>query len=70
MDIEGFVRRRIAEEDQNTIEDILADRIMEFKDIGKENALKMASAVVDEVQNTLKIKDQEDEFLKEIIGFP
>ena len=70
MDIEGFVRRRIAEEDQNTIEDILADRIMEFKDIGKENALKMASAVVDEVQNTLKIKDQKDEFLKEIIGFP
>ena len=70
MDIEGFVRRRIAEEDQNTIEDILADRIMEFKNIGKENALKMASAVVDEVQNTLKIKDQKDEFLKEIIGFP
>lgn len=69
MDIEGFVRRRIAKEDQNTIEDILADRILEFKDIGKDNALKMASAVVDEVQNTLKIKDQEDEFLKEIIGF-
>lgn len=69
MDIEGFVRRRITEEDQNSIEDVLADRILEFKDIGKENALKMAAAVVDEVQNTLKIQNQDDEFLKEIIGF-
>jgi hydrogenase expression/formation protein len=69
MDIEGFVRRRIAEEDQNTIEDVLSDRIMEFKDIDKENALKLASAVMDEVQNTLKIENQDDEFLKEIIGF-
>ncbi len=69
MDIEGFVRRRIAEDDQNTIENVLSDRIMEFKDIGKDNALKMASAVVDEVQYTLKIQEQEDEFLKEIIGF-
>jgi hydrogenase expression/formation protein len=69
MDIEGFVRRRINNEDQETITEVLADRIMEFKDIPKDDAIAMAAAVIEEVQNTLKIQNQDDEFLREIIDY-
>jgi hydrogenase expression/formation protein len=69
MDIEGFVRSMIKEKDQDTIENILAERIREFKDISPDKALQMAHAVVEEVKSTLKIQESDDEFLKEIIGF-
>ncbi|MBC7119360.1 MAG: hypothetical protein H5T36_02830 [Methanobacteriaceae archaeon] len=67
MDIEGFVRRNI---DQKGLKNILAERILEFKKINKDTALKLAEAVIEEVNHTLKIEKEEDDFLKEIIKFP
>ncbi|HIH62605.1 MAG TPA: hypothetical protein HA298_08060 [Methanobacteriales archaeon] len=67
MDIEGFVRRNI---DQEGLKYILAERILEFKEINKDTALKLAEAVIEEVNHTLKIEKEEDDFLKEIIKFP
>lgn len=69
MDIEGFVRDKLTQNNQDTVESILAERIMEYKEISPDNALLMAQAVVEEVKNTLKINESEDEFLKEIIDF-
>ncbi|HOQ20569.1 MAG TPA: AIR synthase-related protein [Methanothermobacter sp.] len=67
MDIEGFVRRNI---DKKGLEDVLAERILEFKDVDKKTALKLAEAVIEEVNHTLKIEKEEDQFLKDIIKFP
>lgn len=71
MDIEGFVRSKI-KEDQNEkeLEEILANRIMEYKSITKEHSILMAKSVIDEVKTTLKINDTDDEFLKEIVDIP
>lgn len=71
MDIEGFVRSKI-KEDQNEkeLEEILANRIMEYKSITKEHSILMAQSVIDEVKTTLKINDTDDEFLKEIVDIP
>ena len=66
MDIEGFVRARIDEMDYDDLADILAVRIREYKKISEENSVEMAKAVIDEVQTTLKLKQSDDEFLKEI----
>lgn len=66
MDIEGFVRARIDDYDYEELADILAVRIMEYKNISEENSFEMAKAVIDEVQTTLKLKESDDEFLKEI----
>lgn len=66
MDIEGFVRARIDEYDYEDLSLLLAERIKEYKNITDENSIKMAEAVIDEVSTTLKIKESEDEFLKEI----
>ncbi|MCK9152314.1 AIR synthase-related protein [Methanobacterium alcaliphilum] len=69
MDIEGFARDKIQKNNHDVVESILADRIMEYKEINHDNARLMARAVLEEVTNTLKIHESEDEFLKEIIGF-
>jgi len=67
LDIEGFVRRNINKEG---LENILTERILEFKDVDKKTALKLAEAVIEEVNHTLKIEKEEDQFLKDIIKFP
>ena len=33
MDIEGFVRRKIKDKDENTVQKTLTDKILEYKDI-------------------------------------
>ncbi len=48
MDIEGFARRHINDED---LEKKLAERIIEFKDVDENTALKIAKAVITEVKN-------------------
>lgn len=74
MDIEGFVRDKIAKKtkssniDMKSLENILAIRIMEYKDISQDNATYMAQTVIDEVQTTLDIQKSDDSFLKEIIA--
>ncbi|OQD58207.1 hydrogenase maturation factor [Methanobrevibacter arboriphilus JCM 13429 = DSM 1125] len=76
MDIEGFVRDKLAKQDNSTnkseksLENLLANIIMEYKDITHENAILMAQSVIDEVQTTLKIEKSNDLFLKDIINIP
>ncbi|OWT32426.1 hypothetical protein BGI41_07720 [Methanobrevibacter sp. 87.7] len=71
MDIEGFVRSRLSEgQNEGELKNILAERIREYKDISEEHSLLMAQSVIDEVNTTLKIKDSDDEFLKDIIRIP
>ena len=66
MDIEGFVRKRIDDVDYDELAELLAVRIREYKNINEPNSIEMAKAVIDEVSTTLKIKESDDEFLKEI----
>ena len=66
MDIEGFVRARIDDYSYDDLSVLLAERIREYKEISEENSIKMAEAVIDEVSTTLKLKESDDEFLKEI----
>jgi len=77
MDIEGFVRDKLAKqknniskEEEKSLEDILANRILEYKDISYDNAKLMAGSVMEEVTTTLKIENTNDEFLKDIIAVP
>ncbi len=77
MDIEGFARDRIAKgnnslnkNEEKDLEDILANSIMDYKDISYDKAALMAESVIDEVTTTLKIKESNDEFLKELIDIP
>ena len=76
MDIEGFVRDKLAKQDNSTnkseksLENLLANIIMEYKDINHENAILMAQSVIDEVQTTLNIEKSNDLFLKDIINIP
>ncbi len=70
MDIEGFVRRRIKTTDEKTLETLLADRIREYKNVGENYSKLMAKSVIEEVKNTLKVENSNDEFLKEIINIP
>lgn len=67
MDIEGFTRARINDYSNEELIDILATRIREYKNISKDDSKQMAEAVIGEVSTTLKIKDFDDEFLKELI---
>ena len=55
MDIEGFVRRKIKDEDELTVQKTLVNKILEYKDIDYEKADEMAVAVIEEVKNSLKI---------------
>lgn len=71
MDIEGFVRSRLKEgQDEGELKEILAERIKEYKDINDERSLLMAQSVIDEVNTTLKLNDSDDEELKDIIKIP
>lgn len=70
MDMEGFVRNRINNVDNNDLKTILADRIREYKDVDEANSLLMADSVIDEVKTTLKLEDCGDEFLKDIVTIP
>lgn len=71
MDIEGFVRSRLKEgQDEGELKEILAERIREYKDINDERSLLMAQSVIDEVNTTLKLNDSNDENLKDIIRIP
>lgn len=71
MDIEGFVRSRLKEgQDEEELKEILAERIKEYKDINDERSLLMAQSVIDEVNTTLKLNDSDDEELKDIIKIP
>lgn len=69
MDIEGFVRRSIKEDDEKTVQKNLVNKILEFKDLDSENAELMASAVIEEVKNTLLIDSYPDEFMRDIIQY-
>ena len=70
VDIEGFTRRSLAEQDQKVVQKNLQAKILEFKDIDPEQANIMALAVIDEVKNTLKIKQHPDKSLKNLINYP
>ncbi|MGZ7049488.1 MAG: AIR synthase-related protein [Methanobacterium sp.] len=70
MDIEGYVRQALKTEDEETLKESLKDKILEYKDVNSEQAIKMASAVIEEVKHTLEIENYPDEFLKELIEYP
>lgn len=70
MDIEGYVRRSIKEEDENTVKNNLTEKILEYKDINPQKAGEMAQAVIDEVKYTLKIEDHEDTALRDLVNYP
>ncbi|MDR0911598.1 MAG: hypothetical protein LBM96_03230 [Methanobrevibacter sp.] len=67
MDIEGFVRSKINKIDEKSLQNVLSENIREYKDINEEFSMLMAESVIDEVKNTLKVKEIDDDFLKEII---
>ena len=56
VDIEGFVRRNIKEEDEKSLQNNLKEIILEYKNINPQKADQMAQAVIEEVKNTLKIE--------------
>ncbi len=69
VDIEGFVRRSIKEEDEEIVQKKLVNKILEFKDLDNDKAEKMASAVIEEVKNTLTIDSYPDEFMRDLINY-
>ncbi|WP_457555429.1 AIR synthase-related protein [Candidatus Pyrohabitans sp.] len=70
MDLEGFVRRRLlAGCDNAEAADALAERISEFKNWSREQRLRFAGAVVEEVRSSLGYLELEDGFLKELLGY-
>jgi hydrogenase expression/formation protein len=70
VDIEGFVRRNIKDEDENIVQKTLTDKILEHKNIDQNQASQMAEAVIEEVKNTLKIDSYHDEFMRDLIKYP
>ena len=70
MDIEGFVRRNIKDEDESTVQKTLTDKILDYKNIDQNQASAMAAAVIEEVKNTLKIDSHPDEFMRDLIKYP
>lgn len=70
MDMEGFVRSRIRDADENELKVVLASRIREYKDVDEDKALLIADSVIDEVKTTLKLEECDDEFLKDIAAIP
>lgn len=70
MDIEGFVRQAIKQNDEKSVENNLRDKILEYKNINPEQASKMASAVIEEVKHTLTIESHPDDFLRDLISYP
>ena len=70
MDIEGYVRREIKKEDEETLKENLKNKILEYKNINPEQASKMAIAVIEEVKHTLEIETYPENFLRELIEYP
>jgi len=70
MDIEGFVRHALKQDDEKVVLNSLKNKILEFKEIEPEQASKMASAVIEEVKHTLEIESHPDDFLRELINYP
>jgi hydrogenase expression/formation protein len=70
VDIEGFVRQAIKQNDEKSVENNLRDKILEYKNINPEQASKMASAVIEEVKHTLTIESHPDDFLRDLISYP
>jgi hydrogenase expression/formation protein len=69
VDIEGFVRQAIKQNDEKSVENNLRDKILEYKSINPEQASKMASAVIEEVKHTLTIESHPDDFLRDLINY-
>ena len=70
MDMEGFVRDKIAKKEEKSLTEILAKRILEYKDISYESSSTIAKTVIEEVKNTLKLENYDDEALKELTSIP
>ena len=70
MDMEGYVRQRLNNYDENDLKDLLSQRIREYKNISQDKSLLMAESVIDEVKTTLNLKNSDDTFLKEITKVP
>ncbi|KZX17299.1 AIR synthase-related protein [Methanobrevibacter filiformis] len=70
MDIEYITRSKIDSFDEKSLEEILAEYILDYKDITLETSRKMAESVIEEVKNSLKISQTNDEFLKDLIAIP
>lgn len=68
--MEGFVRDRIGDVEEDELKTILASRIREYKDVDEDNALLIADSVIDEVNTTLKLEECGDEFLQDIAAIP
>ena len=70
MDMEGYVRQRLDNYNENDLKDLLSQRIREYKNISQDKSLLMAESVIDEVRTTLDLKNSDDDFLKEITEVP
>lgn len=70
MDMEGYVRQRLDNYNENDLKDLLSQRIREYKNISQDKSLLMAKSVIDEVRTTLDLKNSDDDFLKEITEVP
>lgn len=70
MDMEGYVRQRLDNYNENDLKDLLSQRIREYKNISQDKSLLMAESVIDEVKTTLNLKKSDDIFLKEITEVP
>lgn len=70
MDMEGYVRQRLDNYNENDLKDLLSQRIREYKNISQDKSLLMAESVIDEVRTTLNLKNSDDDFLKEITEVP
>lgn len=70
MDMEGYVRQRLDNYNENDLKDLLSQRIREYKNISQDKSLLMAESVIDEVKTTLDLKNSDDTFLKEITEVP
>lgn len=70
MDIEGFVRHALKQNNEEDVLNSLKGKILEYKDIDPDQASKMAFAVIEEVKHTLEIESHPDDFLRELIKYP
>ena len=70
MDMEGYVRQRLDNYNENDLKDLLSQRIREYKNISQDKSLLMAESVIDEVRTTLNLKNSDDDFLKEMTEVP
>ena len=68
--MEGYVRQRLDNYNENDLKDLLSQRIREYKNISQDKSLLMAESVIGEVKTTLDLKNSDDTFLKEITEVP